>query len=85
MDALKEKLAACFAAVFPNRRAEEILSATRESIEEWDSLAAISLLTLIQQEFHTDIDLFELEELGSFQLLLDHLGKKIETGEQRGG
>lgn len=86
MNALEENLTACFAAVFPDRSREEIASATRESIPEWDSLASITLLTLVQQEFHIDIDLFELDEIGSFPALSDYLRRHTTfDGGQSGG
>ena len=78
MNDFEERLRTCFAAVFPNRSREEIVSATRDSIAEWDSLAAVTLLALIQQEFNTDIDLFDFEDLGSFRLLLDHLVRNAD-------
>jgi acyl carrier protein len=81
MNPLQERLAACFAAVFPNRSQEEILSANRDSMEEWDSLSSVTLLALIQQEFDTSIDLFDFEDLGSFKLLLDHLEQNAAAGD----
>ena len=77
MNEFNERLATCFSAVFPNRSREEIVSASRDSIAEWDSLAAITLLSLVQQEFDTDLDLFDLERLDSFRLILDHLQEKV--------
>ena len=77
----EERLALCFSAVFPNRSREEILSASQECIMEWDSLASITLLAVIQQEFEMDIDLFDLENLDSFQLLLDYLRRQAEKGD----
>jgi len=77
MNDFNERLATCFSAVFPNRSREEIVSASRDSIAEWDSLAAITLLSLVQQEFDTDLDLFDLERLDSFRLILDHLQENV--------
>jgi len=77
MNDFDERLATCFSAVFPNRSREEIVSASRDSIAEWDSLAAITLLSLVQQEFDTDIDLFDFERLGSFRLILNHLQENV--------
>jgi acyl carrier protein len=74
-----ERLALCFSAVFPDRSREEILSASRASIKEWDSLASVTLLALIQHEFHADIDLFDLEDLDSFQKLVDYLERQAAT------
>lgn len=73
---LQEHLVRCFSAVFPKRSKEEILSASRESLPEWDSLASVTLLALIQEEFQTELDLFDLEHLNSFQALQAHLDKQ---------
>ncbi len=48
---------------------------------EWDSLASVTLLAVIQQEFEVDIDLFDLDGLDSFRLLLDYLQRKAATGD----
>ena len=65
-NSLQDRLIDAFSAVFPNRAREEIVTADREAWEEWDSLAAITLLTVLQQEFQADIDLTELDQLSSF-------------------
>jgi acyl carrier protein len=70
---LQKRLVQCFSAVFSNRSPEEILSADRESLPEWDSLASLTLLALIQEEFRTELDLFDLERLNSFQAMQKHL------------
>jgi acyl carrier protein len=73
---IQERLAGCFSAVFPNRSPEELSSATRDRIPEWDSLAAVTLLTVVQQEFQVEMDLFDLEELGSFSSILHYLTER---------
>jgi acyl carrier protein len=80
----EERLALCFSAVFPNRSREEILIASQESIVEWDSLASVTLLAVIQQEFKVDIDLFDLEALDSFGLLRDYLQRQASRTEGEG-
>jgi acyl carrier protein len=67
------RLLTCFSAVFPNRSRQELTSASRDSIEEWDSLASVTLLSLINEAFDTEIDLFDLQDLGSFDSLLAYL------------
>ena len=75
MHDLENRLIQCFGAVFPNRSREEIVAATHESFSEWDSLAGVTLLTVLQQEFKLDLDFGDLEELGSFQSTLSYLAK----------
>ena len=69
----EERLLQCFSAVFPDESPETICCANRDSMSQWDSLASVTLLGLIQQEFAVDIDLFDLENLNSFQLLLGYV------------
>jgi len=78
MNDVERELIGCFAATFPNRSEEEIRTATRDSFAEWDSLAAITLLTLIQQEFQIDVDLTDLDELGSFAAVLQYVEVRLE-------
>jgi len=42
------------------------------------------LLAVIQQEFEVDIDLFDLEGLDSFRLLLDYLQRQAARGDGEG-
>ena len=77
----EEHLLACFQEVFPGKSKDELRSSSRDSTREWDSMASVTLLTLIQQEFAVDMDLFDLENLSSFQLLLDHLRQGADMRE----
>jgi len=70
---LENRLLDAFSAVFPTRSREEILSANRDGWPEWDSLAAITLLTVLQQEFHSGIELADLETLPSFAAVRDYV------------
>jgi acyl carrier protein len=70
---LAQRLLTCFAAVFPTRSREELAFASRDAIDEWDSLASVTLLSLVNEEFRTDLDLFDLQDLGSFEALLGHV------------
>ena len=85
MTTLKERVADCFCAIFPSHSRAEILTASRESIPEWDSLAGVTLLTLLQQEFHIDIDLTELEHFNSVQAVLDYVSANAAVPEEPHG
>jgi acyl carrier protein len=85
MTALKDRLSDCFCAVFPNRSREELLTASRESIPEWDSLTGVTMLMLLQQEFHLDIDLTELENFDSVQAVYDYVAANATAPEEPHG
>ena len=81
-DDLKGRLVDCFAALFPRLSRDEVLSVSRDSVPEWDSLASVTLLAMLQQEFHLDVDLTDLEPLTSFGAVLAYLEERI-SGDGR--
>ena len=66
-----ERLIKCFQQVFPAMSAAEIPAATQENTSAWDSVAHITLLSLIGEEFGIDIDFEEFAEATSFSAVLD--------------
>jgi acyl carrier protein len=73
MDDLKQRLTNCFSTVFPELSEEEIHRASQEKVSSWDSIAAITLVNVIEDEFETQLDLDVLPELTSFDLVLNHV------------
>ena len=73
MDDHRTRLTQCFAAVFPDLPADEIPTATPESVAGWDSVANVTLLAVVEEEFGLAIDVDDLERLTSFEALLDYL------------
>ena len=64
----------CFLSVFPMLSAAEIQSSSRDSLAACgDSLSAITLVAVIQQEFGVEIDLSDLSELDSFEAFQTYL------------
>src|SRR5580658_2530719 len=70
---MNARLVNCFQVVFPNLPAEAIPSARQDSIEAWDSVAAITLISVIEDEFQVTVDLERLPELTSFSAILADL------------
>ena len=73
MSDVETRLMRCFSSVFPTLKPEEIRSAHADSLAAWDSLAAVTLLAVVQQEFDVAIDLLDLPELDSFDAFLRRL------------
>lgn len=67
------RLVSCFQVVFPELPADKILSADQDSLQSWDSVAGITLLSVIEDEFGVAPDLERLPELTSFQAILAYL------------
>ena len=78
MSDVQTRLTKCFAAVFPHVTPSEIPTATVTSIEGWDSLATVTLMTVVEEEFGTTIEPEELEHLRSFDDYLQRLSGRSE-------
>ena len=75
MDDCQARLVKCFQAVFPELSVEEITRASLASVATWDSVRTIVLVTVMEEEFGLEIDANDLQELISFELILDYLGR----------
>ena len=78
MNDTRARLVKCFAAIFPDLSEEQIESASSNNMDEWDSVATVTLITLIEEEFGIEVEADDLERLVSFDSVLDYLeqGKK---------
>ena len=75
MDEVESRLVNCFATVFPELAPPEIPSVSMGSLASWDSLAGITLLSLIEEEFGLSISPDDAAGLVSFELILHYLHK----------
>jgi acyl carrier protein len=69
MDNIREKLNHCFALVFPKLDPSEYAAASTQNVSEWDSIAHLTLLTVIGEEFGREIDFEDFEVATSFEAL----------------
>lgn len=76
-DTTYDRLVSCFAKAFPKLSPSEIPAASHESVAAWDSMAHITLLNLISEEFKVDIDFEEFDEATSFAAILDLVRARI--------
>ncbi len=76
MDSIATRLITCFKTVFPGMSDAEAQAATQSSVAAWDSVAAITLMNVIEEEFGTEMDFDKLAELDSFDRLRDYLRKE---------
>lgn len=56
MEDVKEKLIKCFSAVFPELSPQEILTASASTTGAWDSLTAVTLLAVVEEEFGIELE-----------------------------
>jgi acyl carrier protein len=71
-----DRLVNCFSTVFPDLAKDRVPAATQESINEWDSVAQITLLTVIDEEFQMTTDIEEAQDLTSFRAFLDYVRRR---------
>lgn len=72
-DTLQTRLTGCFAVLFPNLAAEDVPKATMENIPGWDSVATVTLINLVEEEFGIQIDLDGAEKMDSFEEFRNYL------------
>jgi acyl carrier protein len=73
------RLIRCFASVFPTLSKEEIRSANAED-GVWDSLATVTLVAVIEEEFNVQIDPAALPALDSFAAFHTYLTRAGAAG-----
>ena len=76
MSNVEERLKGCFSAVFTNLSSDEIRQCSSASVATWDSLATVTLVSLIEEEFGVTIAPEEYEYMVSFDLVSQCLENK---------
>jgi acyl carrier protein len=69
----ERRLISCFQTVFPDMAEADIPSATQASVPAWDSIASITLVNVIEEEFQFPMDFDLLGELDSFPKVLTYI------------
>lgn len=70
---LEVRLVRCFSSVFPDLSDEEIRNASIESVPGWHSLASVTLVSLVQEEFGLQVSLTDLPNLVSFAAVQNYV------------
>jgi len=77
MDEMEKGLAACFSAVLPELAPEEIRQASITSVKSWDSVATVTLLAVVEEEFGISIDDEDPARFDSFKNILTYLQQAV--------
>jgi acyl carrier protein len=77
MDNLEHRLKIIFETTFPDVPADKITAATQENTQTWDSVAAITLMNLIEEEYEIQMDFEDLADLTSFEKVRVYLAAKF--------
>jgi acyl carrier protein len=72
----KTRLVRCFRAVFPSLSETAASEARMDALAEWDSIATVTLLNVVEEEFGVEFAPEDLERLTSFDSLLERLQAK---------
>jgi len=80
---LETRLMRCFSSVFAELSPEEIRAASAESLSAWDSLAAVTLIAVLQQEFEVQISLADYPKLKSFDAVERYLRSRNGAGQAK--
>lgn len=67
MDMIETRLNRCFALAFPGVPAKDISKAALGVVAGWDSLATLTLVALVEEEFGIHFPIHMLSELTSFE------------------
>jgi len=73
MDDLEIRLVRCFSSVFPDLTVDQVHNASVKSLANWDSLTAVTLAAILQEEFRVPVNPTDLPELESFQTILNYI------------
>lgn len=79
MDDIRQKLINCFQVVFPDMPADEIPAASTATVASWDSVAAITMMNVLEDEFRLEMDLDDLADLDSFEKIHAYLLKRQQV------
>jgi acyl carrier protein len=77
MDEMEKRLAACFSVVLPDLAPEDIPKATSTTVESWDSVATVTLLAVVEEEFGISIDDEDPARFDSFKNILGYLQESV--------
>ncbi len=69
----RHRLQQCFQAVFPNLREPDLAMASTETLSDWDSIAQVTLISVVEEEFAVVIPEETYGELLAFPAWLSYL------------
>ena len=73
MDNVEARLLRCFSVIFPEVNENDLRNASMENVEDWDSVATVTLINVVEEEFDIQIALEDVEDMMSFRLFLNYL------------
>lgn len=69
----RERLSKCLSAYFSGLAIEDIPRASMATVGEWDSMASVTLIAMVSEEFGIEVAPQDYEKFVSYELILDYL------------
>lgn len=76
MPEVEARLVRCYQAVFPALDDGAVRTAAPALVPAWDSLATVTLLRLVEEEFAVPVDLLDLDE-PDFNSVLAYISERL--------
>jgi acyl carrier protein len=73
MQSTDQRLVTCFEAVFPDLQSRDIPKASAKNVSAWDSVATITLLSVVEEEFGVRFTPEQMEQATSFEAIKQQL------------
>jgi len=75
------RLKKCFLLVFPELSPDQIDDASTYTVDNWDSLRAVTLVAAIEEEFNIEFELEDMLSFTSFKAVHDRAMQKISSAK----
>ncbi len=66
MNDIETRLMECLQTVFPGVPAAELTEASVQTLEQWDSLATVTIVALVEEQFGIEVEPDDLTRFDSF-------------------
>jgi acyl carrier protein len=77
---VRQRLAGCFTAAFPELDPAKVETATMDSVPQWDSMYTLNIVALVEEEFDIMIGIDEIGALASFKAFEDCVSRHVGPG-----
>ena len=77
MNDITARVSQCFLNVFPDLATTDLPRASQAGLPQWDSVAHVTLLSAISEEFNIELDDESFELLTSYPLVLDFVESQV--------
>ena len=77
MNDIASRVSQCFVNVFPDIVVADVPRASQADLPQWDSVAHVTLLSAVAEEFQIELDDASFEQLTSYPLIVDFVETKV--------